>query len=63
MNYFSSKFNMSEYETVALMGAHNPGLAMVDNSGYSGWWVEGQMGKLNNMYYRILVNNMNWTQV
>jgi hypothetical protein len=63
MAFFASNFNMTERETVALMGAHNPGRALFSNSGFSGNWVEGQAGKLNNKYYKILVNNYDWTQV
>ena len=63
MDFFSSSFNMSEYEIVALMGAHTPGLATLSNSGYAGWWVEGQMGKLNNLYYKVLVHSNDWVQV
>ena len=44
--FFAEKFNMTASETVALMGAHNLGLANITTSGYSGQWVIGQGGKL-----------------
>ena len=63
MNFFANEFKMSEYEVVALMGAHNLGLATVSNSGYSGQWVIGQGGRLNNNFYKILSGSKQWIQV
>jgi hypothetical protein len=63
MSYFSSTFNLTEEETVALMGAHNLGLATLENSGFSGQWVNGQAGRLNNQFYKILINSNQWTQM
>jgi hypothetical protein len=37
---------MTASETVALMGAHNFGLANISPSGFSDQWVIGQGGKL-----------------
>ena len=42
---------------------HSTLQAKVANSGYSGFWAEDQAGKLNNWYYRILVNQYDWAQV
>jgi hypothetical protein len=61
--FFAEKFNMTPSETVALMGAHNLGLANISTSGFSGQWVLGQGGKLSNQYYKILVENTKWMQV
>jgi hypothetical protein len=42
--FFAAEFGLTAEETVALMGAHNLGLATTKNSGYSGVFVTGQAG-------------------
>jgi hypothetical protein len=42
--FFAAEFGLTAEETVALMGAHNLGIATAKNSGYSGVFVTGQAG-------------------
>jgi len=63
MEYFAAEFGLNERETIALMGAHTLGGAHKGNSGYSGNWVKGDETRLNNNYYKNLVEtNTVWKQ-
>ena len=55
-DYFSTNFNMTDDEVVALMGAHTLGGARRNQSGYSGPWIAGGTRAFNNRYYSIMLD-------
>lgn len=59
-SYFSSRFNFTEQQTVAIMGAHNLGRAHTQFSGFNGAW-KGATDVLDNGYYASL-QTLNWVQ-
>ena len=56
LHFFSAEFGFGAEETVALMGAHTIGEAIVDNSGFDGQWV-GDNERLDNRYYRSMIGD------
>merc|ERR1719209_1026417 len=63
MQFFKDEFDFTGEESVALLGAHTLGRAMTDMSGFQGSWVGGQEERLNNQYFKSLVNSsLGWTQ-
>merc|ERR1711990_1331210 len=63
MQFFKDKFDFTGEESVALLGAHALGRAMTDMSGFQGSWIDGQEERLNNQYFKSLVNSsLGWTQ-
>merc|ERR1719209_2216597 len=60
---FKDEFDFTGEESVALLGAHTLGRAMTNMSGFQGSWVDGQEERLNNQYFKSLVNSsLGWTQ-
>jgi len=63
MEFFRQKFDFAGEESVALLGAHTLGRAMTNVSGFQGSWIDGQEERLNNQYFKSLVNSsLVWSQ-
>merc|ERR1719209_2624530 len=63
MQFFRDKFHFTGAESVALMGAHTLGRAMTNMSGFQGSWIDGQEERLNNQYFKSLMNpSLGWMQ-
>merc|ERR1719209_2567348 len=61
--FFQQKFDFNGYESVALLGAHTLGRAMTNMSGFQGSWINGEEERLNNQYFKSLVNSsLGWYQ-
>ena len=62
--YFNNEFGFSKNQVVALMGAHNLGSAVVNNSGYDGKWIGKSNGGISEYFYTLMIApNVTYTNV
>jgi cytochrome c peroxidase len=61
LNWFATRFNFSDQDTVAILGSHSLGKSNLNHSGFIGRWVPNNE-RLSNNYYRQLALT-NWRQV